>query len=307
MRGGRRHHVSAILAILTMFAARAHAASSPALDKAVAELKKEYAANAKDPAGKPLRKSCKFFDKSAASGIPADALLQVLEKPLSGADARQTAYIKWQLLSALPASLDDATVKRLVKVYDRAPTPAARYGISAREQKELDKLIPGARPQDDVKLNDKLNAAADRGFGQDMPVIAFRDELYKRLPAGREKFVAALHDAATRINAAAPKDTLAESLETDIPAWAIKVPDADRDQVREVAELLGKLRFVESPPYYAYASVRSGKLGWRTHTDSLLTPKKFSTLHKTLLDLSGDAKPQAAAAAGAPKKAGNRP
>jgi hypothetical protein len=65
--------------------------------------------------------------------------------------------------------------------------------------------------------------------------------------------------------------------------WSIS-PDAPRAQVREVVEGFGRLRIVESPPYYGYASVRSGKLGWRTRTDTLLTKTKLANLHKQLLE-----------------------
>jgi len=69
-----------------------------------------------------------------------------------------------------------------------------------------------------------------------------------------------------------------------------------RAAVREVVELFGKLRMVESPPYYAYASVRSGKLGWRDRTDTLLTKAKLTALHKQLLEAAAALEQQPAAA-----------
>jgi hypothetical protein len=52
--------------------------------------------------------------------------------------------------------------------------------------------------------------------------------------------------------------------------------------------------------------VRSGKLGWRTRTDTLLTKRKLATLHKQLLDAADALERQpavpAAAAGGAAKK-----
>jgi hypothetical protein len=81
--------------------------------------------------------------------------------------------------------------------------------------------------------------------------------------------------------------------------------------VREVVELFGKLRMVQSPPYYAYASVRSGKLGWRTRTDTLLTKAKLATLHKQLLEAAEaleqqPAPPAAAGGDGNVKKNGSK-
>jgi hypothetical protein len=99
---------------------------------------------------------------------------------------------------------------------------------------------------------------------------------------------------------------LAARLLDDLPQWALvtAVDEAGRAAVAEVAELLGRLRFVESPPYYAYASVRSGKLAWRTRTDTLLTKAKFAALHKQLLDAAGV--PPAVMPAGAGKPGNGR-
>jgi hypothetical protein len=282
-------------ALLTLFAgclaagllcstvAGAPATKSPEIDEAVAALKREYAASVRKSDTAPLREQCDYFNEDARAKLPLEALLAALEKPLPGGDNRQVAYVKWQLLSGLPAELDEPTVARLIKLYLRAPAPTPRYGLSKQDQKQLDGMIPGVRQQDDVKLTDGLEKAAERAAAADKPVIAFRDELYRRVPASKQKFLAAFEDAATRLAAAAQKDKLAEALESDLPGWALQ-SSTPRGDVKEITELLGKLRFVESPPYYAYASVRSGKLGWRTRTDKLLTPKKFADLHKAMLD-----------------------
>jgi hypothetical protein len=267
-------------------APRTPATKSPELEKAIAELKREYAARVKSPDPEKQRKECNYFAKGPA--IPLDALLAALEKPLAGvpaSDGRQSAYVKWQLLSALPQTPDDVTAKRLLKIYERAPAPMPRYGFSRHEKKKLDGLLVGTQLPDDVRLTAIIEESANRGFAADAPIIAYRDELYRRLPTGRDRFVAALVDAHARIVVGADKEKLAEALSLDLPGWA-ELPDTDKSHAREVADLLGKLRFIESPPYYAYASVRSGKLGWRTRTDTLLTKAKFAALHKRLLDAS---------------------
>jgi hypothetical protein len=263
-------------------ASRKSPGKSPEIEKAVADLKREYTAAVKNPEASPLREACDYFKEDVAAKLPLDALLLALEKPMPG-DARQMAYVKWQLLSGLPVELDAPTVTRLTKLYLKAPPPAPRYGMSKQEQKQLDGMIPAARAQDDVRLNEGLDQTAAKAAAADRPVIAYRDELYRRLPQGKDKFLAAFQDASARIAAAASKDKLAEALQNDLPGWALQ-STTPRAEVREVTELLGKLRFVESPPYYAYASVRSGQLGWRTRTDTLLTKKKFADLHKALLD-----------------------
>jgi hypothetical protein len=289
-RRWQRHAVGLVAAgawlVAGLCAATASAANKyPELEQAIVDLKREYAAHAKDPEHDKLRTDASYFKKDAAT-VPPDAVLAMLEKPIPGvaaSDGRQAAYIKWQLLSALPETLDEAHARRLLRIYERAPLPAARCGSSKQEQKELDRLIPGAHKEDDVKLTLALEQQAAKVALPDRPVIELRDELYRRLPLGREKLLAGMTDAKVRLDVAAEKETLAERLADDLSKWTV-TPGVDRGQVREVVEVFGKLRMVQSPPYYAYASVRSGKLGWRTRTDTLLTKAKLAALHKQLLE-----------------------
>lgn len=283
---------------------KAGAAKPPSLDPAVAELKREYAAFVKDPDAAPLRTECDYFADHPRTVTPA-ALLAVLEKPIPGAgggDNRQAAYVKWQLLSGLPETLDAATVQRLIKIYQKAPMPAPRYGFTPQEKRQLDAALAGARPQDDVQLTARLEEAVERAYAADATITAYRDELYRRLPVGRDKFFAGLRDATERMSVAAQKWDLMEALVEELQGWALS-GDATRAQVREIAELVGRLRFVESPPYYASAGVKKGKVAWVVKTDTLFTKKKLADLHKLLLEAAGVQAPAAAppGAAGAGK------
>ena len=313
-RGWRGHPIALVAGawlVAGLCAASAFAATKhPELDQAIVDLKREYAAHVKDPEHEKLRTDASYFKKDA-SNVPPDAVLTALEKPIPGVpanDARQAAYIRWQLLSALPEKLEDEHARRLLKVYERAPLPAPRYGIAKQEQKELDRLIPGAHKEDDVKLTSALEQQAAKAAAPDRPVLAFRDELYRRLPPGRDKLVAGMTDAKARLGLAADKETLADLLAEDLTTWTTS-PNVDRGQVREVVDAFGKLRMVESPPYYAYASVRSGKLGWRSRSDTLLTKRKLATLHKQLLEAAGalDRQPAVPAAAGGASTKKNGP
>jgi hypothetical protein len=295
------------------FASAAPSTKSPELESAIAELKREYAVYAKDPEREKLRAEASYFKKGTAT-IPPDAVFAALEKPIPGVpvgDVRQAAYVRWQLLSALPETLEDAHVRRLLKLYDRAPLPAIRYGASKQEQKELDRLIPNARREDDVKLTSAMDEQAAKAAMRDRPVTGLREELYRRLPLGRDKLVAGMTDVGVRLSVASDTKSLAELLAEDLTKWSTGL-DVDRAELREVVELFGKLRMTESPPYYAYASVRSGKLGWRTRTDSLLTRAKATALHKQLLEAAAasekrPAPPPAAAGANTRKNGSKEP
>lgn len=260
------------------------------LDAAVAELKREYAAYLKDPDAAPPRSASDYFIDHPQTVAPG-ALFAVLEKPMPGHN-RQVAYVKWQLLSALPETLDAPAVRRLFKVYQNAPMPAPRYGLSPHEKRKLDAAVAGARPQDDVQLTAKLEEAVERAYAANAPIIAYRDELYRRLPLGRDKFFAGLRDGHERMSVAAQRSALMEALIEELQGWALS-GDATNTEVREIAELVGKLRFLASPPYYASAGVKKGKVGWVTKTETLFTKKKLADLHKLLLDAASMRPPPA--------------
>ena len=88
------------------------AAKGPTLDGALAELRREYAAHQKDADAAPLRDACDYFVDHPQE-VPPAALFGVLEQS-NGKDNRLAAYVKWQLLGALPETLDDAQVQRLI-------------------------------------------------------------------------------------------------------------------------------------------------------------------------------------------------
>lgn len=260
------------------------AAKGPTLDGALAELRREYAAHQKDADAAPLRDACDYFVDHPLE-VPPAALFGALVQP-NGKEPRLAAYVKWQLLGALPATLDDAQVQRLIKVYQKAPFPAPRYASTKPEQQKLDRLMLRARPQDDVELTSKLEEAVKRAAEADRPVLAYREELYRRLPLGRDKIVAGLRDGYERMSVAVPTITFTDAVRDDMRSW-VASGEASRAELREVAELMGKLRFLESPPYYESAGVRKNRLGWVLKTGKLMPNAKMVEMHKLLLDAAG--------------------
>src|SRR5687768_2271784 len=81
------------------------APKGPTLESAVAELRREYLAHQKDALNAPLRTACDYFAENPQD-VPPSAVFNLLEKP-DGKEPRLAAYVKWQLLGALPATLED--------------------------------------------------------------------------------------------------------------------------------------------------------------------------------------------------------
>src|SRR5829696_7641149 len=75
-----------------------------ALESAVAELKKEFAAHQKDPQKAPLRTQCTYFLDHPAQVAP-ESLLGAIDQ-VTGTDPRLVAYVRWQLLSGAPKKFE---------------------------------------------------------------------------------------------------------------------------------------------------------------------------------------------------------
>ena len=79
-------------------------ASRAAIRDAVVALSREFHDHLADAKGHPLRSSCNYFDKETAAKISTEILLASLGS--NCVDVRESCYVDWQLLSALPHPLD---------------------------------------------------------------------------------------------------------------------------------------------------------------------------------------------------------
>ena len=310
--------VSAIITLVTLGAAakapetkqsRAEAkAEAAALDAAVVELKKEYAAHQKDPQKAPLRTQCTYFLDHPAQ-VSSESLLAAIDQ-VTGGDPRLVAYVRWQLLSGTPKKFEPESklLPRILEAYRRAPQPPPRFGTSAQDQAKLDASLKDVRKEDDAKLSTMLEALARQEAEANRPILAYRDELYARLPTGYDALVAGLRDAAERTAAAAGggvSDEHAARVVKDAQAWA-QSGTADPKQCAQLAEAVARLRHTRSPPYYARATLRRGdsRLSWATKTDAVYSPKKLSDLETVLREAqkTGEASKAVNAAAPGAKK-----
>ena len=257
-------------------------AEATVLDAAIAALKKEYVAHAKDPRSSKLRPQPTYFIDHPVRLSP-DSLLDALERP-PGDDPRCAAYVRWQLLSAAPEKFGTAHLKRVLGVYEKAPAPLPRFGLSQDEKNRLDAMVLKAKKEDDVALTRNLEERVRQGVEANKPILAYRDALYARLPEGYDSLVAGLRDARERTAAAAgggAYDAHAARVVKDAQAWA-QSGAADPDQCAKLAELVGRLRFVRSEPYYAKAVWRTVRPSWSTRTDGVYSPKKLADLETVL-------------------------
>lgn len=257
------------------------AKAKSSIDAAIEALRKEYAAHLRDPK-LPVREESDYFAKDRPADVTAEAILAAMEQPMAG-DPRLVAYVRWQLLSALPETVEDpAHVARAIKIYRAAPPPVPRYGLRPAEQQKLDAALVGARPQDDVALTLKLQALAKPTIDANRPLLAYRDAWYRRLPKGPATFRAALADAQQRQDAAAGAEAWVPTVIADVQGWLV-AGSVDARECAALAEFVGQLRARPPPPYYASAAVRRDKLTWVKKTDSIDPRKKLTDLHQELV------------------------
>jgi hypothetical protein len=257
-------------------------AEQTVLDAAVAAMTKEYEAHLKDPLGAKLRPQSSYFLDNPVQLSP-ESVLDYLERPLAD-DPRLCAYVKWQLLSGAPEKFDPSLVPRVLSAYQKAPLPPQRFGLSVEDRMKLDALLARAKKEDDAALSVKVEERVRQEAQANKPILAYRDALYARLPEGYDRLVAGFRDAHERTLAAAgggASDGHCGRVVKDAQAWA-QSGAADPGQCGRLADLVAKLRFVRSPPYYERASWRYDKLAWSNKTDAVYSAKKLSDLEIVL-------------------------
>jgi hypothetical protein len=251
------------------------------LDAAIDELRKEFQAHLRDPRI-PVREACDYFVAKPSPAVTADVVFAAVETRLD-TDTRTAAYIRWQLLSALPVEIAEKDSTAAIALYRKAPASSPRIGLSPGEQAKLDKALEGRRTTDDVILTSQLQAAVREWSKANKHVIAYRNEFYRRLPKKLPTFIAAFQDAFERQNLAAGAEDFSPLVIADVQNWLV-AGDADAAKCATLAEVLAQLRAKEAPSYYGYAAVRYGKLTWVKEKDSMDPRKKLTYLHQSLVE-----------------------
>jgi hypothetical protein len=238
----------------------AHA--SAAVRSAITALSGEYQQFLRAPTSATLRTACDYFIEHPAGEIPPDLIMPALLSA-SGGDPRVTAYVKWQLLSALPEELDEATARDLIKAYRASPAPIPRPGMTQESQQKMDRLIQGARLPDEPAVIGQIDEIVEAARRDNGPILAYRAELYRRLPRTIDTFAAALDDLSQRAAAVADAKELVKSFCTDVQSWAGEA-ESPRQTLAALAKTVRLLADTKSPPYYdsIYWRDRAGVFAW---------------------------------------------
>ena len=239
----------------------ADVAATNAVRAAVIALANELAANQRNPSKDGLRTASNYFKDHPSSEITPAAIVAALQSQVG--EPRAAAYVRWQLLSGLPDSIDEATAKGLLNAYRVSPGPSMRPGCSAADQQQLDRMVQGKKEEEAAEIVAQLEQAVSRSRLENAQIIAYRDELYRRLPKNAEAFAAAMEDLKQRVTVAAEGKELVKAFTKDMRDWSLTA-NLSPQQLGQVAMAVRKLADTKGPQYYTSATWRasSNVLSW---------------------------------------------
>lgn len=186
-----------------------------------------------------------FFD-NAAERPTAEQVWRALEAR-HAPDPRADAYVKWQLLSALPPGPTDdpAEMRRIAGLLGRAPAPALHPLLEPRHRTQLESMAARLRPGSEDEANDRLRELSENAMKYNLPVFYYREALTDRIPPSAGRFVLAFEDLAERAKLGWSADRYRQKLLTDIRNWASSPGTSARD-IETVVQAIARLRGVQS-------------------------------------------------------------
>ena len=248
--------------------------AGPVMDAARAILK-EYQTIMKDKKGEGLREKADYFGEKKPEGVNAESVLAVLEKRIPGAtDPRAEAYVKWQLLSGVGEKFPEELRARATKVYLNAPKPKASPGLNrANLDRKLNRDVGLMNKDAEGEVNKAYQDVITNWRVDIEPYLAYRDELYAKLPTGYDTFVAGLTDIYDRVTRGAPANEFWTTLGAGIRTWALTATDAR--QLQNMAGAVAKLQETvkdERNKPYAHVRWESGDkfMGLKWHSEQTI-------------------------------------
>jgi hypothetical protein len=235
-----------LLALTAMGADRARPTSRPSAAAQKASNAAIKALSAEAASAAP-RQKCDYFVEHPTAGLTPEMVLMVLSRPL-GDDTTTECYVRWQLLSALPEQLDAKQAEALLRCYVDAPPPMPRPGMTQIDRQRWDRVLQRAGKDDEAALREQLADQTDAVARGNTPVLAYRDELFSRLPDSYGKYQAALADAWERVDCGVDARAFVRAVIGGMRAWAI---GADEEQLATLSEDVRGLRSRRPGEYYA--------------------------------------------------------
>src|SRR5205823_13780595 len=154
-----------------------------------------------------------------------------------GSGAGGEAYVKWQLLSAVPDKFPEELVKRAIAVYRRTPAPSPHPGMNHRA---LARAVNGLKKEQIPSVQKDFDQTVDRVKEENHFLLRYRDELFARLPVKLDGISAGLDDAYQRATCGQNTNAFFDNVAAGLRSRAIT--DAKPAQVRSMMDTVGRPR-----------------------------------------------------------------
>jgi hypothetical protein len=247
---------------------------------AIAALQKEYQAYTKDPKANRIRIKSDYFIDHPSPDITPETILKALEASISGGPNTE-AYVKWQLLSAVPGKFPDDLIKRAVTVYHRAPMPAEPH--PGLDHRTLKKAIRNIKKEEIPQMQKEFDQAVEQFRDANEVIISYRDDLFSHLPVKLDVLYAGLEDVSERASHGLNANVIFGNVAAGIRSWAIT--EAKASQVQSIGQTVlnikDALALPENMPYTKLAPDDKGIIKWLPHAAGV-DPKKIDELIKFL-------------------------
>jgi hypothetical protein len=213
----------------------------------------------------PRDASTFFANAEKREGIDVDRVIDLL---IHGTDRppRVEAYVRWQLLSALPASLSAAQQARLAEAAVRAPAPIDMPGVASDERRTLDRLAQRTREAELDNLNAEWTTRINQVREQNEVILTYRDALVQRLTDSTFALKVRLDDLWARSSAGLDVRRDADKWAAEVRTWAVL---AEPQAIASMEQLVKE--YASRPPgvVYTTAAWTSGRGQWRSRRTGL--------------------------------------
>jgi hypothetical protein len=266
-------------------AAAARKKAVAAVNQAIAALTKEFEAHANDPSA-PVREKSNYFTDNPVPELTPDVVLNGLDR-VDGSIA-EACYVRWQLLSGLPAKADDKLAPTIGDLYANAPAPIPNPSLTSTEKAQLQSQMLRMTQDQEQTVNDAWAKHLAEWAAANAPILNYSEALYAMLPPGVGATTLGLQDAYQRRAAlGVDSEIFANEVMTDARNWALS---AQPDQLRAVADQFTRWINVYNttfpPPVYTSVKWddRTRCLAWQAQAARAVTVETLTDFRKFLTD-----------------------
>jgi len=236
----------------------------------------------------PVRSSSDYFTQKPSPDVTPDAIAVALGRTYSQ-NPRVDAYVKWQLLSAVPGKFQGSQLGPAITAYRLAPEPLLMPGMEGHERAELERLrgtsiSAEAVAQLDVKIKDQI----EKTTTANAPILGYRDALFAKLPPTYDALNAGFEDAYERLKAGAETKDLVESLSSVSRLWLTSTPPPTPQQLDALGKTVTTLSREQGPQYFAGIewNEEKRKSYWQTRRPHFYPAKPLEDLAKEFVERS---------------------